>query len=205
MLKLLYLYFIIILVILLILPINTSSSQKQKSDFVVEAIEIPLKKATVPNALAKKLLKEITRKGYKFPEQLKEDYQKGLIDASSFFSAQEMDLNNDGKMELILKQSEENTFCRGHNCPIWIFDKKGKNYQLLLNDSIGNYDLVVLKNRTNTYQDLLITAHGSAIEHELKVYKFSGAKYHIKKCVLETVTSNAQGDFSYRYEEHPCY
>lgn len=192
------------MVILIVLPLNDVSSQKQKSDFVVKKIKLPVKKATVPNALAKKLLKEIAGKGYNFPEQFQENYQKGLINARSFFSAQEMDLNNDGKIELVLRQSQENAFCRGHNCPIWIFNKNGKNYQLLLNDSMGNYELVVLKNKNNTYHDLLLTAHGSAIEHELRIYTFSGAKYHVKKCVTETVTSNDQGD-SYEYEEHPCY
>lgn len=192
------------MVILGVLPLNTLSSQKQKSDFLVEKIELPIKKVTVPNILAKKLLKEMARTGYKFPQQLKEDYQKGLIDAPSFFSAQEIDLNNDGNMELVLKQSEENPFCQGHNCPIWIFNKKGKNYQLLLNERIGNYDLVILKNKNNNHHDLLLTAHRSALEHELKIYKFSGAKYHIKKCVLETVISNDQGDDNYQYKEHPC-
>lgn len=205
MLKLPHFYFTIIMVILIVLPLNVVFSQSQKSNFEVEKIELPTKKAKVPDVLAKKLLKEIVRKGYNFPEQFQEDYQKGLIDAASFFSAQEMDLNNDGKMELVLKQSEENAFCRGHNCPIWVFTKKGNNYQLLLNDNIGNYELVALKNKNNTYHDLLLTAQRSAVEHELKIYKFSGVKYHVKKCVLETVTSDAQGDPSYQYEEHPCY
>ena len=211
MLKLSYLYFTIIMVILIMLPLNAASSQSQKPEVDGELIEfptkvvgkrikLPTKKASVPNVLAKKLLKEMVKTGYELSEQMKEDYQQGL----SFFAGQEIDLNNDGKMELVVRQSGNNPICRGHNCPIWIFNKKGKSYQLLLNDFINNFELITLKNKHHGYYDLLLITHTSGIEQELTIYQFSGVKYRIKKCITETAKSDTE-DNTHQYKEHSCY
>ena len=207
MLKLTYLYFTITIVILTVLPLNILSNQNQVTgdiDIVGKKIELPIREVTTPNLLAKKLLKEMVKDGYELSEELKVSYQKGLLEYNSFFSTKEIDFNNDGKPELVVRQSDKNSICRGQNCPIWILSKEGKSYKLLLKELIGNFELVTLKNKNLTYYDLLLTTHSSTIQHELKIHKFNGTKYNVKKCVTETFTPNTQDNTSYQYKEHPC-
>lgn len=196
-------------VLALSLPLNKvvfGQSEDQSENIVGEKIELPSKKVIMPKLLAKRLLKEMLADGYELPEELKNDYKKGVLNFVKFFSSEAIDLNKDGRVELVVRQSESNGICRGHNCPIWVFSSnknKNKN-QLLLKALIGSYDLVLLKNKNRNYQDLLLVNHSSVNEKELKIYQYASNKYEIKKCVTEIVVENKEKDFSYQYKEHSC-
>lgn len=189
------------------LPLNKvvlGQSGDQSANIVGEKITLPSKTVSIHKLLAKRLLKEMVEEGYELPEEVRNDYKKGILNFTEFFSAEEIDLNKDGKPELIVKQSESNGICRGHNCPIWVFRSDKNKNQLLLKALIGNHDLVTLKNENKTYQDLLLINHSSANEKELKIYKFVNNGYKIKKCVTETVTEDKGKGLSYQYKEHSC-
>lgn len=194
-------------VLALSLPVNKvvfGQNEDQSANIIGEKIELPSKKVTMPKFLAKRLLKEMVEDGYELPEELKNDYKKGTLNFVKLFSSEEIDLNKDGKSELIVSQSESNGICQGHNCPIWVFRRDKNKNLLLLKALIGNYDLVTLKNENKTYQDLLLINHSSASEKELKIYQYTSNKYEIKKCVTEMVTEDKERGLSYKYKEHSC-
>lgn len=205
--KLILMAMICVLALSLPLSLNQvvfGQNEDQSANIIGEKIELPSKRVAIPKLLAKRLLKEMVEEGYELPEELRNDYNKGRLDFIKVFSAEKIDLNKDGKAELIVRQSESNGICKGHNCPIWIFRNDKDKNQLLLKALIGNYDLVTLKNENTTYQDLLLVNHSSANEKELKIYEYVGNKYQIKKCVTEIVTEDKEKGLSYQYKEHSC-
>jgi hypothetical protein len=92
-----------------------------------------------------------------------------------------IDLNNDGKKEIIIRGIEGSFLCGGTgNCGEWIFEKIGKDYRQLLNASA--LSLTVKKEKTRNYNDIFTKGHFSAAETYETTYKFNGKKYIESNC-----------------------
>jgi hypothetical protein len=93
------------------------------------------------------------------------------------FRAEAVDLNDDGRTELIVQGS-----CAVvGNCSTYIFRKSQGGYQQLLNDEAQ----VVATGTVGTqrYRDIIFQVHGSAYESKISTYKFNGEEYHLKRCI----------------------
>ena len=90
------------------------------------------------------------------------------------------DLNGDGMPEVVAQGMGEEDCSPTGNCPLWIFQRVGNEYRLLLR-SFGQ-TFTIQKRSTNGYRDVVISMHGSATESELKEYQFSGGMYRKVGC-----------------------
>jgi hypothetical protein len=107
--------------------------------------------------------------------------------------AQAVDLNNDGKPELIVRGSCSVV----GNCSTWIFRKTKSGYQeLLINDAqIIRFGRV----GTHGYRDIIFKVHGSAYESNFFTYKFDGTRYHLMGCLYRNYAYiDKEGDFHIR-------
>jgi hypothetical protein len=91
--------------------------------------------------------------------------------------AEMVDLNNDGKPELIVRG-----YCAVvGNCSTWIFRRRSGAYQSLLNDDA---QLVRIgRAGSHGYRDVVFKVHGSAYESNFLTYRFDGEQYHLKECL----------------------
>jgi hypothetical protein len=86
-----------------------------------------------------------------------------------------VDLNNDGKPEIIAQGSDPYNCSPTGNCPFWVFQKRASGYASLL-ESFGQ-TYTIQNHRTNGYRDLVVAMHGSATEQMVKIYHFRNGKY----------------------------
>src|SRR3954471_13110171 len=146
--------------------------------------------AKVPQDLAKQLLGQ----AFKSMETAQDEQDKitgaaekmkgGVV---SLFCGESVDLNRDGKMDLLIHQADvEGAFCGSQNCPVWAYRNTGNGYGMLVEDT-GGYILPIgaLKTSTNGYLDIKTMQHSSAVEHEITVFKFDGTKYVARVCTTE--------------------
>ena len=100
------------------------------------------------------------------------------------FTVRKMDLNSDGQPEYVAVLEDE-TICGTHaNCPQAIYDKKGGEYNLLLETRAQVIKLE--KNSTKGYLDLRTELGDTASSNFYYIYKFGGEKYQARKCVEVT-------------------
>jgi hypothetical protein len=110
-------------------------------------------------------------------------------DCADMFELKHVDLNHDGKMEDLVR-GRTIEMCGGvGNCQFWVFEKRGKDYQILLNAS-DYIDRSIMgqqirRAQTNGYSDLLLKGHFSAAETSFTDYKFNGRKYVESGCLYE--------------------
>jgi hypothetical protein len=91
-------------------------------------------------------------------------------------SAETIDLNDDGKSELIV----QGLCAPVGNCATWIYRKTGSGYQKLLE---AEAQVVRLRRTvTNGYHDVAFEVHGSAYQSGIMIYKFDGKQYQLKEC-----------------------
>ena len=89
-----------------------------------------------------------------------------------------IDLNGDGVLEVVAQGMVE---CSPTgNCPFWIFQKAGKAYRVLL-EGYGQ-TFTIQPNRTNGYNDVVVSMHGSATQSGLTDYRYDGTRYMRRGC-----------------------
>jgi hypothetical protein len=93
--------------------------------------------------------------------------------------AESVDLNRDGKPELIVHGI--NDICGPYWCANRIYRKTKAGYQLLL-DGGDIQDFELQKTFTNGYRDVMAASHGSAFDSGLELYKYDGKRYGLKAC-----------------------
>lgn len=170
-----------------------------------EQKKIKLKPVPVPKELAQTLLKDMLSSGFELEGTDKRAYRSGKLKAAKFFSAYQVQLSETGSPSLFIQQNESNPLCNGHNCPMWVYNQnQNGGFDLLLKAEIGYYDLVVLKQSHNGYNDLVVTQHDSAVTHHLTVFRFNGTVYQAEKCFIETSKTDKQGKVRYLYKELKC-
>ncbi|MBU1101474.1 MAG: hypothetical protein KKA84_13825 [Bacteroidetes bacterium] len=174
--------------------LDQSISPKEKA--IGKTIALPLNDVLVPIAIAQELYTEVLN-DMDPDEDIFEEFKDN---PASLFLAQEVDLNDDGKPELIVTKSGENNWCYSHNCPIWIYGKKGNSYNRFLASSFISYE--VLEKKKQGFYGFLIVAHGSASTNYNKVFEFENGRYIESRCIMVVYNVDANGNETVSYE--PC-
>ena len=119
-----------------------------------------------------------------------------------------LDLNGDGRKEIVIK-GLENPFRCGNNCSkFWIFQQtKNRNYQKLF--EANGYLPDAGKRKTLGYKDILFEFYASYNEFINGTYKFNGTEYVLKNCWSKTnLYKNKDGDMAegkkWRVENYDC-
>src|SRR5918911_1023932 len=163
----------------------------------------------VPEDLANQLL----RQAFKLMETPQDEQDKVMAEAakkeggvSSLFCAEAVDLNRDGKPDLLIHQADvEGAFCTSQNCPVWAYRRTNGGYKMLL-ETTGGYiaPIEVAKTSTNGYRDIRTYEHSSAVEHEITIYKFDGRQYRASVCTTEKYVGKRRGKDRFSYTTHKC-
>jgi hypothetical protein len=105
--------------------------------------------------------------------------QEGGVNSSlGIVSITKVDLNNDGRPELIVDL--RGLGCGVSNCRVFIYRKSENRYGLLLEGSGTSH--LVLKTKTNGYYDFLSQGHSSSTDTYVIIYKFESGRYKAKTC-----------------------
>jgi len=100
-----------------------------------------------------------------------------------------VDLNQDGKKEILIRGANFNLCSAVGNCGFWIFEKKGRNYVRLLSASdyvdISELGEQIQKKRTNGYFDILLKGHFDVSNTNYYFYKFDGRKYRLTRSMVD--------------------
>ena len=165
--------------------------------------------AKVPRDLADQLL----RQAFKSMETPQDEQEKITRDAekmkggvAGLFCAESVDLDRDGKADLLIHQADvEGAFCGAHNCPVWVYRRTNDGYTMLLEDTGGYLSPIeALKTSTNGYRDIRTMQQSSAVEHEITVFKFDGKKYRARVCTTEKYAGKRRGKDRFTYLTHKC-
>jgi hypothetical protein len=112
------------------------------------------------------------------------------LDCALMLDVKELDLNRNGRKEILLRGNNSNLCSPVGNCGFWIYEKKGRKYRKLLASTdfweITAMGEQVKKSTTNGYFDILLKGHFTASDTTYDVYEFNGTKYKQSKCSVET-------------------
>ena len=169
----------------------------------------PISRVKVPPTLARQLLRQAFESMETPPDEQKQLMQEAEAregGIASLFCAEAVDLDQDRKPDLLIHQADVvGAVCGAHNCPVWVYRRTGRGYQLLLAESGGYLSpLMALKTSTNGYRDIRIQQHSSAVEHEITIYKFDGRQYRARVCLTETYVESKRGRGRLKYTRHRC-
>lgn len=110
-------------------------------------------------------------------------------DCRSMFELKYVDLDRDGRAEILVRGGRVALCGAVGNCDFWVIKQERKGLRLLLhgNDYIDATDMgkQVLKTRTNGYADLLLKGHSSVSETSYSTYKYDGRRYVERRCRYE--------------------
>jgi len=128
----------------------------------------------VPQEIVRQLMKD-----EEFKDDLEYKHEYTIEGLSKRLVAELIDLNRDGKSEIIVHGIGDT--CGPYWCANWIYHKTSADYQLLL-DAGDIQDIEPQKTFTNGYRDVMAARHGSAFDSGLSLYKFDGKQYRLKAC-----------------------
>ncbi len=132
----------------------------------------------VPQEIVRQLGKERDIK--EFLEDRQEYTNDGL---AKYLTAEQVDLNRDGKSELIVHGINE--ICGANNCYTWIYRKVGNSYQMLLYAGFIQ-QIEPQKTFTQGYRDVIGSMHSSASDSGLTLYN---SCYAARGCGLSLTSS----------------
>jgi len=89
--------------------------------------------------------------------------------------------------------------CGAQNCGFWIYQKTGRNYDLLLKGT-GSTKVVAARAAANGYRNVVSESHASASETIVRTYRYDGSRYQLQRCV-----NRAYYDDNGKYTKHPIY
>src|SRR5947209_128347 len=162
----------------------------------------------IPQDLARQLLKQAF-KSMETPQDEQDKITRGVEGkggVASLFCAEAVDLNRDGKQDLLIHQADvEGAFCTAQNCPVWVYGRTSDGYKMLL-EATGGYitPIEALKTSTNGYRNIRTYEHSSAVEHEITIYKFDGRAYRASVCTAEKFIGKRRGRDRFKYTTHKC-
>ncbi len=137
-----------------------------------------LRKAKIPKADRKAIATVIAAQLRPMLKDLEIESEAGLEKTALDTRVKWIDLNNDGVREVIA-QGMVNCSAVG-NCPIWVFRKRGKGYQVLLEDEAQTF--TIQKTSTGGYREIVTAVHGSATQAGLADYRFRDGRYQEAGC-----------------------
>jgi hypothetical protein len=95
-----------------------------------------------------------------------------------------VDLNGDGRREVMLQAYSFSLCGATGNCQFWVYERQGRGFRKLLDsrgkDGVGGIRLIeVRRTRTNGYLDLVLGVHDSCCEEGLEYYRYRGGEYRL--------------------------
>lgn len=116
---------------------------------------------------------------------------------SEMIEVYRVDLNRDGKKEILVRGKNFQLCSAVGNCGLWVFEKTGSRFKKLLSRSdyvdISELGEQVLRSGTKGYADLLLKEHFSAAETGFYTYEFNGRQYVVSRCMYEVPKYTRQG------------
>jgi hypothetical protein len=106
--------------------------------------------------------------------------EKQLLDAAADTRIEVVDLDGDGKPEVIAQSWGDEMCGATGNCAFWIFKKIGSVYKAILIGAAQTF--AVEETGTNGFRDVTLGLHDSATKSELRLYRFSEGRYHKRGC-----------------------
>jgi hypothetical protein len=106
--------------------------------------------------------------------------EKQLLDAAADTRIELVDLDKDGKLEVIAQSWADETCGATGNCLFWIFKKTDRGYKTILNG--GAQVFTVEETSTNGFRDITLGLHDSATRSELHPYRFGDGRYRKRGC-----------------------
>ena len=113
-----------------------------------------------------------------------------------------VDLDGDGKPEVIAQSWGMETCGATGNCAFWVFKKIDGGYKTILHG--GAQVFVVEETITNGFRDITLGLHDSASESELRPYRFSEGKYRKQGCFDASWTKEIGGPILKKPIITPC-
>jgi hypothetical protein len=110
----------------------------------------------------------------------------GDSDCKAMFELKYVDLDRDGRAEILVRGGGTALCGAVGNCDFWVIKRERTGLRLLLHadDYIDATDMgkQVLKTRTNGHADLLLKGHFSASETSYSTYKYNRRRYVESRC-----------------------
>lgn len=110
-----------------------------------------------------------------------------VSDCKEMFELKYVDLDRDGRKEILVRARTVGLCGAVGNCAFWIIKREQKQLKILLYSSdyfdITEMGRQTLSTRTNGYSDVILKGHFSAAETSYSTYKFNGRKYVERKCL----------------------
>ncbi len=160
---------------------------------------------SVPAALASALFEEVVKGGINSPEEIDALRKERGFNPARFFVAQRIDLDGDGRPELLVQSSRNEPLCPTPNCPAWVYRIEAERYVRLLSDVAGYIDgVTVLATSTKGLLDIRIQQHSSAAERDVVVYRFDGRAYRPSDCATDTYDVTDRGVEKVKTVARPC-
>lgn len=159
--------FLIVLLALTISFLVVTAHAQTKTQTVFDLEGKVLKKAAIPASVIA-VLKSEERVDACFQEK-----SGGVANEAEWFAASEIDLNNDGRKDLIVK-AEDDCLFGANQGPFWIFQNRADGYQKIL--SASGLQLAVLTKKTNSFNQIKISKIVS-MKPSSETYLFRAGKY----------------------------
>jgi len=86
-----------------------------------------------------------------------------------------VDLNGDGKPEVVAQAAGKYGCSPTGNCAFWVLQRGSSGYSVLLDSEAQIFR--IQSNTTNRFRDIVLSRHSSAFESEVIEYKFEGTSY----------------------------
>jgi len=173
-----------LLVVVTVWPLSPGQTQRRKPTHRQTSFgpETPIEK---PVPLPKVVLEKLVSENRKRLQDCLATDKKGEDYLPTYFSASVFDVNNDGRLDLIIQSGEHYCLEGAHSMPFWIFirtDRGGApSYKRVL--SAGSQFFTVLHTSTNGYRDILAEYPARVIYGA--IWKFNGVKYQPRLCTEE--------------------
>lgn len=91
----------------------------------------------------------------------------------------------DASQERLLISGEGPTLCSPTgNCPHWIFRQTPSGYEMEVDLDVAQE--VSIETGKTKFPEVLARQHGSATNSELRLYRFDGTRYRLRKCMSES-------------------
>ena len=115
---------------------------------------------------------KIQIKSTKLPSGLPAGYNKDFADVQA--TASTVQLAASGAPDLVLEYQTQS-----HNQPVQIYQNEGGKYRLILDDSDQSW--YALSEIVNGRHTVVVRAHNSAAESNVRIYQYNGKKYSMVK------------------------
>ncbi|MGE5112769.1 MAG: hypothetical protein ACM3JB_18035 [Acidobacteriaceae bacterium] len=107
-----------------------------------------------------------------------------------------LDLNGDGKKEIIAQGNGVGACGATGNCIVLVLQSTPKGWKVLLDsfrlgDSSSGFEKIrVMDTSTSSYRDIVLASHVSASERTLEVFRFSNGRYRRSDCYYYRVNES---------------